>query len=158
MVERRWLAFTVEGGVEPGFFKTPDDPDRSFGWRTLVRGVLDLNIRSDDYWLYWRTTALYRHRGFEEDATFRELVLDEERSVEQATAVMRRVADRVWVYGEYTVGYIGDIGVYPNRPSAGVVVERWPWPETGFNLDVYYSLVAPPLDGLGGLLVMWCAW
>jgi len=164
-----WLKLTVDLGVDPGFFlklapgeSYRDEGERTFGVRYLVRPQLLINIRSDKWWLYGRTTGVYRHRNFREADTFQGISLGKELSLEQAYALMRRVGGTspasIWVYLEHTVGTLRDFGTRPNRVSAGVITEEWPWSQVILNLDLYYSFAAPPLAGPGALVTWGLLW
>ena len=164
-----WLKLTLDLGVDPGVFLklSPDEPyredgKRDFGVRYLVRPQLLINLRSEQWWLYSRTTGIYRHRGFREADTFQGIALGNELSVEQAYALMRRVGRTgpraTWLYIEHTVGHLRSYGIRPNRISGGVITERWPWSNAILNLDLYYSLAAPPLSGPGALLTWVVTW
>ncbi len=167
-----WIWFAVEGAVEPGFFRQlpagtdplaapPEDLTRTFGVRWVTRAQLNLNLKFSFLWPYSRTTGVYRYRSFVEDDTFQRLRLQEELVFEQATALLVRLysedeesdedAPTVWTYGEYTVGYVRDVGTRPNRVSAGVYVEHWPVEGIVWNVDAFYSF-APQIDGFGGIL------
>ncbi|MFN3201466.1 MAG: hypothetical protein ACE366_23895 [Bradymonadia bacterium] len=167
-----WLEFHVDAGAEPGFFLKlgPDQgkgdvTTRTYGLRWLVRPQMNLNIRTSDWWLYSRTTGVYRHRGFRQEEIFRDLILDEEWSIEQASALMYRFAGALpgqgvswWGYGEHTVGRIRGQGVIPNRVSGGVILEGWPTSSALLNLDVFYSYARVPLDGWGGIVSWYIRW
>jgi hypothetical protein len=124
----------------------------------LVRPRIALNIRNARWWLYGRTTGRYRGRDFREADTFQGIAIEDEFSIDQAYALMRRVGGSdpvaVWIYVEHTVGYLRGFGARPNRFSVGVVSEDWPWAGLGLNLDLYYSVAAPPLEG-PGLVANW---
>jgi len=164
-----WLRLTVDLGVDPGWFMklAPDESyreegERTFGVRYLVRPQLLINIRSDQWWLYGRTTGVYRHRDFREADTFQGISLGKEASIEQAYALMRRIGGTapaaIWVYLEHTVGALRDFGTRPNRISAGVFTEEWPWSQVVLNLDLYYSFAASPLAGPGALFTWVAVW
>jgi hypothetical protein len=164
-----WIRFTLDLGVEPGWFMqlAPNAPyrengERQFGLRTLVRPRIHLNIRNDRWWLYGRTTGLYRGRDFREADSFKGIAIKNEMSIDQAYALMRRIGGAdpvaVWFYVEHTVGYLRGFGVRPNRFSAGFVSEDWPRTGVGLNLDLYYSIAAPPIEGPGVVANWFIAW
>ena len=166
----RWFGIHVEGLIEPGYFLKVSPTigrrkalQRTFDYRLALRAQTELNFKTSSMWFYSRSTLTYRHRGFREDDTFRGLVINEERAAEQATSLMGKISQwdgggKLWIYAEYTVGYLRGLGVYPNRPSAGLIAERWPSTNITLNLDVFYSLANSPLDGFGGLLIAWINW
>ena len=175
--EPAWLEAHLDLAVEPGFFLkrppgTPTGPgadgtlglgDRDFGWRAAATGQINVNLQGPRWWLYSRTTGVARHRaGFVEEDTFADMRIGRELSIEQATAVLRRVAGTElagwWVYAEHTVGGVDGVGVRPHRISAGVVTASWPAPGASLNLDVFYSVAPPPLDGPGAIFSWAVRW
>lgn len=167
-----WLEVHVDAGAEPGFFLKlepgqgkGDVTTRTFGVRYLVKPQLNLNIRDSEWWLYSRTTGIYRYRSERQEEVFRDLVLDDEWSIEQASALMYRFAGAKpglgvswWGYGEHTVGRIRGQGVIPNRLSGGLIVEGWPTRQATLNLDVFYSYARVPLDGWGTIASWFIRW
>ncbi len=161
---------------EPGFFrKVPtgqppqgEDAGRTAATRFVARAQSNINLQLDHVWLYSRTTALYRHRDFLEDDTILELQIAREYSLEQAAAAFVRLAGTppsqsaapepagLWLYAEYTLGGILDVGTRPNRVSLGLLSEDWPRRGTTLNLDLFYSFAAP-IDGPGLIFAWWVA-
>ena len=175
--EPAWFETHLDLSTEPGFYlqRPPgarigaeldpgaEDGDRTFGWRHNATWQTNINIRSDAWWLYSRTTALYRLRDFVEADTFGRMQIGDEASLEQATAIMRSVARwgeaaRLWAYLEYTVGGVLDVGNRPNRPSAGFIVEGWPYDGASLNLDAFYSVAPGSLAGAGLITAWWFRW
>jgi len=161
--EPAWLDLHVDAAAEPGFYVHAPDTDRTFDWRFLLSPQLDLNLIFGDVWLYSRTTGVFRHRAFREDDTFQGLTLGDERSIEQATAVLIRVTGHagntaLWLYAEHTIGGIAGAGVRPNRPSGGAVLEGWPTAGVTLDLDAFYSFAPAPTHGPGALFAWWIDW
>lgn len=171
-----WFETHLDLSTEPGFYlKQPagarvgaeldpgaEDGARSFGWRHNATWQTNLNIRSGGWWLYSRTTLLLRLRDFVGADVFQRMQVEDERSLEQATALLFRVTDwgsgRLWAYGEYTIGGVLDVGVRPNRPSAGVIIEGWPTRGASLNFDGFYSVAAGSLAGPGFITAWWFRW
>lgn len=148
-------------GGEPGFFIPAEaqSDDRRGGARALARARVELNLRSDRFWLYCRSTAEARARSFAERDPYRDAVFDRELSGEQALAVMfsplRFGPDgALWVYVEGTIGGAVEQGLLDLRPSSGLVLEA-PWSGWTFNADLYWSLREGALNGLGALFFVW---
>lgn len=175
--EPAWFETHLDLSTEPGIYlqRPPgarigaeldagaEDGERTFGWRHNATWQTNVNIRTDAYWLYSRTTLLYRLRDFVEADTFGRMQIGDERSIEQATAVMRSLArwsdgGRLWAYLEYTVGGVLDVGTRPNRPSAGLIIEGWPYDGATLNLDAFYSVAAGSLAGPGLIAAWWFRW
>lgn len=171
--EPAWFEAHLDAAVEPGFYRqlgpegssaSPGEAnlDRTFGVRGIVRAQVNINLKLSRIWLYSRTTGYVRFRHFVEDDSFARLRVQTELSFEQAVSVpvcvlrsCREVG--VWVYPEYTVGVVAGAGLRPNRVSAGVVVERWPWRGFMWNLDGFYSF-ADRIDGPGFIVAFWQVW
>ncbi len=145
-------------------------PERTAGWRAIVRLQSNFNLQLAFFWFYSRTTAQLRYRNFVEQDTFNLVTIEREWSIEQATATFFRLTGTppalvspakpgpsLWTYVEYTVGGIRDVGTRPNRVSAGLLSENWPGEGTVLNLDLYYSF-AEPIDGPGAIFVYWIKW
>jgi hypothetical protein len=164
-----WVELHLDLGTEPGFFRKldpaalPADPPgrgevpRTAGVRFVARAQANLNLRFGRLWLYGRTTALLRWRDFLEDDVFNRIRIRTEVSVEQATAAMVRVAGAesgasLWLYGEYTVGGVVDVGARPHRVSTGAVIERFPLDAVTADFDLFYSVV-PDFRGVGVIVV-----
>ncbi len=166
------LILSVEAAIDPGLFihggqvaRLLDDPPRTGGLRQRVSAQALVNLKLDWWWLYSRSTASYRHRDFDEWDPYNGVVLRDEASVEQATALFLKIAplkavrsDAVkpavlWGYGEYTIGWLFENGARPNRTSVGLLVEHFPAPDFFINLDVAYSFAAAPIDGVGVILL-----
>ncbi len=173
-----FLRFGLDLGIEPGRFIILDDDDldrpvdeksqltRRAGARYVGRLVTNGNLRYGGFWIYTRNTLWYRYRPFREwDFRFEFAYDRHEIGIEQAQALMFNIFDppswgrkdrpdaHLWLYGEYTVGYIYPGGVMPNRVSMGVLTENFPITGYGFNLDVFYSFAREPQDGLGVILL-----
>jgi len=75
-------------GIDPGFGVDAEtlETSRTFGWRYVARAQANLNIRVSRLWLYSRTTVFIRCLDFVEDDTFRDIRVEDEYSIEQATA------------------------------------------------------------------------
>ena len=172
-----WIETHVDVSAEPGYYvQRPDDArigpgidgtadaaDRAFGWRGVAAWQTQINLRSGGFWLYSRTTALARLRSFVEADTFQQQQVGHELALDQATAAMGRIAGddahaAWWIYGEYTVGGVLDVGTRPHRVSAGVIAERWPADAVTLNLDLFYSVAPSPLDGPGLIAAWWIRW
>ncbi len=169
-----WLALQAEIAAEPGFYlRTPTAESRVAGVRTVARLQANLNLRASRFWLYGRTTAGLRLRGFDERDSFRELILRRELWIEQATALLVRVNDpsspgraAFWAYGEYTVGRVASSGspvattavTMPNRLSGGVISEDFLARGLFLDLDLFWSVAPPPTDGFGVIAAFWIAW
>jgi hypothetical protein len=173
-----YLEVHLDLAFEPGVFRQlpgrsaqgSDPPARTAGWRAVGRAQSNLNLQFAWIWFYSRTTALLRYRNFVEQDTIQNLVLEREWSIEQATATFFRLAGTppvlvspnsagpaLWTYAEWTVGGLWGVGTRPNRLSAGLLTERWPWPGAVFNLDFYYSF-AQGIRGPGAIFVYWLYW
>lgn len=171
-----WLETHLDLSTEPGFYlQQPagarigaeldpgvEDGERTFAWRHNATWQTNINIRTDAWWLYSRTTLLLRLRDFVEADTFQQMQIGDERSIEQATAVLVKLTDwgdgRLWGYVEYTVGGVLDIGTRPNRPSGGVILEGWPTRGASLNLDGFYSIAPGALRGAGLITAWWFRW
>lgn len=174
--EPAWFETHLDLSVEPGFYlQQPrgarigaeldpgvEDGDRTFGWRQNATWQTNLNIRTGSWWLYSRTTLVLRLRDFIEADVFQQMQVEDERSIEQATALLFRVTDwgagRLWAYAEYTIGGVLDVGTRPNRPSAGVILEGWPAEGASINLDGFYSIAPGALRGAGFITAWWLRW
>lgn len=164
-----WLEVHVEAAAEPGFYvhlpaaglaAGQPEPPRTFDWRYVVRGQANGNLIFDRWWIYSRSTALVRFRPFREDDVFREVQVRNETDVEQATALLFNLTphpDRpaFWVYGEYTVGSVYNVGMIPHRVSGGVITERFLHRDLSLDLDVFYSIADKPSRGPGVILAAW---
>jgi hypothetical protein len=162
------LILSLEGAVDPGLFihggELPD-PVRTGGLRSRLSAQAVVNVKLDWWWLYSRSTATLRHRDFDEWDPYNGVVLRDEASVEQATALFLKIAplkalrvDRakppaLWGYGEYTIGWLFDHGARPNRTSIGLLTEHFPAPDLFIDLDVAYSFAPAPIDGVGVILL-----
>ena len=157
ITEPQWLAMSVEGGVEPGFFRREGGTTRTLGARYFSRAQATMNLEWGRWRLYSRSTLLYRHRGFVEADPATGLRLpSHERAWEQATALLRRVGDP-WIYVEYTVGRIAGVATVPNRVSMGVITEEIGDEGLTMNLDLFYSFAPARLDGVGAIGAFWYA-
>ena len=158
-----FLVLTGQGGVEPGWFFSADDPDagRRFAVHPLGRGRIELNMRDDHFWLYSRSTGLYRRRSFAEHDPYRgaDFGLDEW-SVEQSVALMgclaRQGERRWWLYFEGTLEAAVGVGWLDRMPRAGVLVEQLA-PRISVDLDLYWSLMDTAVGGPGALFGLWWA-
>lgn len=147
-------------GWEPGWFIPADDPEGSRVWgpRALARARVEFNLRNDHFWVYTRSTGVFRDRAFPEYDPYRGAVLDTEWSGEQSVALLacpiRQGERRWWLYAELTLEAEAEAGWLERMPRAGLIVEQLV-PGVTIDLDVYYSLMGPPLGGLGVLGVVW---
>lgn len=170
-----FLEAHVEGAAEPGFFvhapprRIGDGVDaetletaRTFGWRYVVRAQVNLNLRVSRLWIYSRTTAFGRWRDFVEDDTFRDIRVEDEYSIDQATApiwrLSRSTSPAFWGYVEYTVGAVDGAGAIPHRVSTGVITEEWLAPRLSINLDVFWSFDVRGGRGPGAIVAVWKRW
>lgn len=144
----------IGAGIDPG----TDAIDRRFGWRHNATWQTNVNIRQAGWWIYSRTTAVLRLRDFIEADTFSQMQVRTELSIEEAAALgysLWQAGDRqFWIYAEHTIGGVWNVGVRPNRPSLGLILENVP-DGTVFNLDVFYSFAPGTLAGLGAIGAWW---
>ena len=155
-----FLVADLQLAAEPGdFIRSSDRSRRVPGLRGMVRGRLEMNLRTDAFWLYTRSTAVGRVRTFEEYDPFIDVVLDNELTVEQAIAPMLHLFSsgddtKLWLYVEGTVVAEVSRGLIEARPSVGMVYENL---LDGFtiNLDAYYGLKDGITEGFGLLLFAW---
>jgi hypothetical protein len=168
-----FLEVHLEAALEPGFYiHLPKDgippgagppSKRTLDLREVVRAQANLNLRWDRYWIYGRSTAEARFRNFHEYDEFREIEVErQEYSFEQAIAPIYRVGPLdgpgYWLYGEYTVGAVRDVGTLPHRVSAGIITEEWLAKGLSLDLDLYYSFAKDPGPGPGVIFAWWYAW
>ena len=147
-------------GFEPGqYVFEGETEDRNFGYRGNARTRMTINYRPSWYWLYSRTTVEGRLRNFTENDIYRDAVLKEELSFEQATAGLFRLADfgdqsSLWAYGELTFLTEASAGILDVRPSGGLMYENVV-PGLTLDLDIYYGLREGVMKGLGALIFVW---
>ena len=173
------LRLSLDMGFEPGAFIEVDqtqsgviydtDSTRASHLRRILRAQALVNFKLDSFWIYSRSSVLFRDRDFVEYDAFQEVTLQREVQLEQATALFLPVVElpalakkdglrsRLWGYGEYTVGTLLGTDVRPNRVSMGVVTENFPAPYVGVNLDVFYSFANAPITGPGVIFVYFFA-
>lgn len=173
------LRLSLDMGIEPGAFIAVDpsqpgvtydtNSERSFHLRGILRAQALVNFKLESFWIYSRSTMLWRDRDFVEYDAFQEVNLQREVQLEQATALFLPVVElpalakkeglrsTLWGYGEYTVGTLVGTDVRPNRVSVGIVTENFPAPYVGVNLDVFYSFANAPITGPGVIFVYFFA-
>lgn len=165
-----FLEVHVEAAAEPGFYvklepgvPLEEEKVRTFGMRYVARAQANTNLRTGRWWIYGRTTAIARFRDFVEDDEFRAIEIEDEWSIEQATALIYRVnaseSPGFWVYGEHTVGGVDRIGTIPHRLSAGIITEHWLRKGFSMNLDLFWSLQERGGGrGPGAIFAWWWRW
>jgi len=163
-----FLEAHIDLAAEPGVYRQLDGleddsfPERTFGWRRIARGQVNLNLRFGPWWIYSRTTGLGRYRDFVELDEFRSFRVGNEYSIEQATAPIYRVGTSgkgsFWVYAEHTIGGVDHIGIAPHRVSTGVITERWLLDGLSMNVDVYWSFEETTGRGAGVILAWWMSY
>lgn len=155
-VANAWL------GVEPGNFirSSRSDDVREPGFRALLKLRSELNLRVDWWWIYNRVTLEGRLRTFEERDPFRDAILRQELSFEEAFAPLFRVLSwgdksMLWLYAEITVAAEVQFGLLDLRPSAGVILEEL-FEGVTVDVDFYRSLRDDsPIGGYGVLVFVW---
>lgn len=161
------LVVSLEAATEPGLFVVDGDDQRSAHVRSRFTGQALLNLKLSHWWFYSRSTASMRLRDFVERDQLQNIVVKDELTLEQATALftrlytlktLGRVPAQLWFYAEYTVGTLYDlkhglVDVRPNRISVGLLSEHFPLRNFVMDLDVSWSFADSPRPGPGVLFL-----
>lgn len=156
------LVLNAQGAAEPGWFIPADRPEgtRQFMLRPLGRLRAELNVRTDLWWLYSRTTGWTRSRAWAEYDPFNDVNFARglELSIEEAVALMLspsgKAKRKAWFYVEATLEGSRGIGWVNRRAHVGSILEKLT-PTISLNLDAYYSFMDTRVGGPGVQVVLW---
>ncbi len=157
------LILSLEAASDRGLFREKGDLVRTSHGRTRLTAQALVNVKLERWWLYSRSTASVRLRDFVEQDDLQNVVVKDELTLEQATALFTRLTPlkslgrapaQLWWYGEYTLGTLvdlnaGPVDARPHRLSTGLLSEHFPARNIVLNLDVFWSFANNPHPGPG---------